>query len=186
MPVLPVSLTTWGQWSSQHPGTTVLSLDTGHDRDYSKPGTPGAAYYDYFAGPSLMFPGGPGVDDRRLRPKDQVFVAILGSGRSKAYPLAALEEFGRPAVINDAIDDVPIVLITDEGGGVQAFLRGDSRFSFDDDGALRDGEGVKHTIVQAGLRDDTYDDAVLERLPGHVAFWFGYASFRPDGELYTG
>ena len=34
-----------------HPGTTVLSLETGHERDYSE----GAAYRDYFATDELMF-----------------------------------------------------------------------------------------------------------------------------------
>lgn len=32
--------TTWGEWRAEHPGTTVLSLDTGHKRDYRE----GAAF----------------------------------------------------------------------------------------------------------------------------------------------
>ena len=117
LPILPVTLTTWGEWNRQHPDTTVLSLDTGHERPYEKPGTPGAAYYDYFSSPSLMFPGGPGANDLQLRPKDRVFVAILDSGESKAYPLEILEELGATAVLNDAVSEVPIVVVTDAGGG---------------------------------------------------------------------
>ena len=40
-----VVTTTWGEWRRRHPGTLVLSLETGHARDYSE----GAAYRDYFA-----------------------------------------------------------------------------------------------------------------------------------------
>jgi len=46
-----VVTTTWGEWRRRHPGTRVLSLDTGYGRDYSE----GAAYRDYFATDELMF-----------------------------------------------------------------------------------------------------------------------------------
>ena len=183
LPILPVTLTTWGEWNRQHPDTTVLSLDTGHEREYNKPGTPGAAYYDYFSGPSLMFPGGPGANDLRLRPKDQVFVAILDSGESKAYPLDVLEELEGRGVINDVVGGTPIIVVTDEGGGAQAFLREDRTFTVDGDGALMDEEGKAWRITPEGLLGPAGE--TLSRVSGHVAFWFGYASFRPDGELYT-
>src|SRR5690606_1398732 len=33
---LPVVTTTWGEWRRRHPETSVLSLDTGFERDYSE------------------------------------------------------------------------------------------------------------------------------------------------------
>lgn len=184
LPILPVTLTTWGEWNRQHRDTTVLSLDTGHERPYEKPGTPGAAYYDYFSSPSLMFPGGPGANNLSLRPKDQVFVAILDSGEAKAYPLDVLEELGAAAVLNDAVSQVPIVVVTDEGGGVQAFLREDRTFELASDGGLIDGDSGRWHVTPEGLSGPNGELAA--RVSGHVAFWFGYASFRPGGELYTG
>ena len=85
-----------------------------------------------------MFPGGPGESDLRLRPKSQVFVAVLDSGESKAYPLQLL---GESAVINDAISGVPVVLLTDVGGGVQAFLRENRIYTLAADGGLIDEQG---------------------------------------------
>ena len=38
--VRPVTITSWAAWLDKHPDTTVLSLDTGHRRDY----TPGRPY----------------------------------------------------------------------------------------------------------------------------------------------
>lgn len=184
LPILPVALTTWGEWNRQYPDTTVLSLDTGHERPYEKPGTPGAAYYDYFSSPSLMFPGGPGASDLSLRPKDQVFVAILDSGEAKAYPLETLEELEATAVLNDAVSEVPIVVVTDEGGGVQAFLRENWTFALASDGGLIDAGGGEWRVTPEGLSGPNGEFAA--RVSGHVAFWFGYASFRPGGELYTG
>ncbi len=181
LPILPVMLTTWGEWNRQHPSTTVLSLNTGHDRPYEKPGTPGAAYFDYFSSPSLMFPNGSGANDGRLLPKSQVFVAVLDGGESKAYPLELL---GESAVINDAVSDVPVVLVTDAGGGVQAFLRENRTYTLAADGGLIDEQGQAWRVTPDGLSGPSGELAL--RVSGHVAFWFGYASFRPDGELYTG
>ena len=62
----PVVTTSWGEWRRRHPGTRVLSLDTGHRRDYAE----GAAYRDYFATDALMF--SVPVLDTRLKNKDEV------------------------------------------------------------------------------------------------------------------
>ena len=48
---LPVELTTWRSWKNRHPETEVLSLATGHERDYEK-----SAYEEYFEEDKLMFP----------------------------------------------------------------------------------------------------------------------------------
>ena len=179
LPILPVTLTTWGEWNAQHPETTVLSLNTGYERDYNKPGTPGAAYNDYFASPSLLFPGGPRTGEYTLRPKSQVYVAMAPEGESKAYPLDILRE---QPVLNDAIGELPIVVLTDSGGGAQAFPRGDNTFTRDANGSLHDQHGRSWSVTPSGLAGP--DGVDLPRLSGHVAFWFAYASFRPEGMVY--
>jgi hypothetical protein len=70
----PVVTTTWGEWRAQHPDTTVLSADTGHDRDYSE----GAAYRDYFSSDALMFRT-PRVDTR-WRVTEDALVPAAGPG----------------------------------------------------------------------------------------------------------
>jgi len=82
---LPVVTTTWGEWRRRHPDTRVLSLDTGHRRDYSE----GAAYRDYFATDELMFivPG----SDRRLPNKAEILA--LRFGLEKERPLAIAQRF---------------------------------------------------------------------------------------------
>ena len=51
LPFHAVVTTTWGEWRRDDPSTTVLSLDTGYERNYAE----GAAYRDYFATDRLMF-----------------------------------------------------------------------------------------------------------------------------------
>jgi len=81
----PVVTTTWGEWKADHPSTTVLSLETGHDRDYSE----GAAYREYFGTGELMFQVS--KMDRRLENKDEI-VAIRLQGKT---PLAIAAKFLR-------------------------------------------------------------------------------------------
>src|SRR5262249_15504687 len=85
----PVVTTTWGEWRALHPETTVLSLETGHKRDYSE----GAAYRQYFATDRLMFEVSKA--DKRLRNKAEVLVMNLetAAGSATRVPIAIDAEF---------------------------------------------------------------------------------------------
>ncbi len=106
--VLPVVLTSWGQWRSQHPDTKALSLHTRYPRDY----TLGATYGSYFASPTTMYP----VWRRSgiLPAKASVFAVVIG-GLPKAYAVAALEKSG--GVVNDTIGLTNLVVIHDGAVG---------------------------------------------------------------------
>lgn len=129
--VLPIVLTSWGEWKKQHPGTQVLDLNTGYNRPYQV----GAGYGRYFASPGTMFPVW--SQSRALSPKARIF-AIQLDGLAKAYPLDALNREG--GVVNDVIgtrqlvvsyrDAVGLVLLPQnwqkalhERGGVDAKIR---------------------------------------------------------------
>jgi len=55
--LLPVELTSWGSWRAAHPETTVMTLETGHQRDYRR-----SPYESYFQMDRLMFPVQPTSD----------------------------------------------------------------------------------------------------------------------------
>ncbi len=81
--LLPVELTTWAEWQTRHPTTTVMSNETGHPRDYT-----GAPYGRYFSSDSLMFP----VDQADARfPNKQRVLGVLVDGKSRAYPSSAFD-----------------------------------------------------------------------------------------------
>ncbi|MGE4136150.1 MAG: DUF3179 domain-containing protein [Pirellulales bacterium] len=77
---LPVEVTSWQDWMSRHPQTTVLSADTGHARDYGQ-----RLYAAYFASPELMFAVKP--LDRRLPAKTPVLGVWTGDA-ARAYPIS--------------------------------------------------------------------------------------------------
>ena len=173
---LPVTLTTWEEWYAQHPDTQVMSFETGFTRDYRA----GAAYADYFASPDTMFP----VWRRKdiLPTKSWVFAQLIDN-QPKAYPLSTLQD---ELVVNDTLAGQNLVVIHEDGGhGALAFDRGDHTFTFASDEttvALLDEAGVTWQVTDDALVSPS--GATLDRLGGHMAYWFGWFSFYPQTEVY--
>lgn len=170
----PVTITTWADWQSRNPDTKVLSLDTGHDRNY----TPGAPYADYFNSPDLIFPAP--VDEANLSAKDYVF-ALRGSGAEKAWRLSAFEG---GAVLNDFAGVVPVTLVGKAATrSVRAYRTDGQVFKkTNDDRTLEDEKGDRWQISETSLLGP--DGTVHHRLPGHIAYWFAWEGYLGEvGEL---
>jgi hypothetical protein len=191
LPLLPAVVTSWKAWRARHPETTVLSLETGHERPYA----PGRPYASYFASPQKMFP----ARERRteLPSKERVY-GLRRNGAAKAWPLA---ELVRALVTNDALADEKVVLVAgegriqvgsgdaehrfpryDAGGAVRAYRRGAAEFARGaDDRTLRDGVGGVWRIEEDALVGPAGER--LARLPGTLAYWFAWQAFYPDTAL---
>jgi hypothetical protein len=91
---LPLELTTWADWSVRHPETLVLSLETGHRRNYQN-----SIYRFYFRNNLLLFPVS--VRDERLETKAPVLGVWTDEG-ARAFPLSAFE--GETQVIEGDIN----------------------------------------------------------------------------------
>ncbi|WP_420584493.1 DUF3179 domain-containing protein [Ruegeria sp.] len=171
----PVVITTWESWKTSHPGTQVLSLNTGHRRNYGS----GVVYRDYFASSELMFPAL--VDQSEHRQKDYVF-AIRQFGAARAWPLKA---FARTRVINDAIAGRSLVLIGNpDKRAVRAYERGSHRFKASG-GGLVDQAGNTWTLTEEALVGP--DGSQLPRVAGHISYWFAWDNYLGDtATVYRG
>ncbi|MYB41475.1 MAG: DUF3179 domain-containing protein [Chloroflexi bacterium] len=189
--LLPVVLTTWGDWLAQHPETDVIDINTGYYRPYE----PGAAYGEYFAESSTMFPVW--IESNELGLKNFVYGLRIGGDR-KAYRLTAI---AKERVVNDAVGDQPVVLVAargevqtegrnerigpvvyDSGGEVRAFERDRFFAPGDDPDALLDAEGGEWRVTEEALIGPGGER--LERINGHLAYWFGWYAFFPDTAVY--
>lgn len=169
----PVAITTWANWREANPSTRVLSLSTGHGRDYSE----GAAYSDYFASDSLMFPAD--TSDKRLRPKDYVF-ALRSNPTEKAWPLS---RFVDTPVINDTAGVMQLTLVGNASTKtVRAYQTTGQPFEPGDSPDTLLLNGSEWKVTEEALTGP--DGATLPRLPGHVAYWFAWAGYLgQEGEL---
>lgn len=185
--VLPVVVTTWGEWVAAHPDTTVLDNDTGVYRpeEYQPEWEPRSIYYDYRSRLDTMFPAWQQSD--LLSTKGRV-LGLRINGESRAYPLEVLQRF---SVINDSLGDDNLVVVADGSGGARAYQRGDHQFSSADSAG---GGGIAALIDETGLLWRVEEESLVQvgdpaqrlpRLPSHNAYWFGWYAFYPDTGVYV-
>ncbi len=165
-----VVTTSWGEWRRRHPDTRVLSLDTGHDRDYRE----GVAYMDYFATDDLMFPVA--GRDGRLANKAEVLGLLLPGHADQPVAIDAVYLAAHP-LHHGRVGALDYVVVTDPSGANRVYATQGTRFaSYDGAAALVDEHGASWTLHEERL--EANDGRVRHRLPAHRAFWFGwYAAF---------
>jgi len=169
--MLYVVTTTWKEWKKRHPDTLVLSLDTGHERNYGE----GVAYYEYFATDQLMF-NVPKLDNR-LPNKAEVLALRYGN-----EPLAITAKYlAQHRVYHDRTGQTNFVVLTDESGANRVYESGDARFVSWDGSVARDGAGKFWKVEEAQLTGP--DGKTLKRLAAHRSFWFGWYSQFPRTRL---
>lgn len=176
----PVVTTTWGEWRALHPGTKVLSLDTGYERDYSE----GAAYRDYFRTDRLMF-AVPEPDDR-LDNKDEVLALTLrphGAPRQALAIAADLLGQKKNRVFHVRLADRELVVLTSRRGANRVYDAAGTRFVKLDGQRVWDEDGGAWTLREDALVAETDSTKQRPRIPARRAFWFGWHAQYPQTEL---
>lgn len=170
-----VVTSTWGEWRRRHPDTQVLSIDTGHQRNYGE----GVAYAAYFGTDELMFTV-PKTDDRL--PNKAEILALWYPEKSDATVAISASFLADKPVYHHQVGDQPVVVLTDSSGANRVYETNNVQFNtYDGDTIAVDTNGKKWTLSESALVGA--DDQKLQRLPAHRAFWFGwYATFN-DTEL---
>jgi Protein of unknown function (DUF3179) len=160
--MLPIVVTTWGEWRRRHPDTTVLSLATGHDRDYNV-----EPYKEYFASEKNMFPVP--FELNKLKLKDKVFALRIGEIK-KAYPM---DTIARKRILTDKVEGKQIAIISDDSGwSARAYYcEGDKRPD-------------KSWIAEEEALNSPDGKWKCKRVAGHIAYWFGWYAQFPNTLLY--
>ncbi|MEM1108325.1 MAG: DUF3179 domain-containing protein [Planctomycetota bacterium] len=172
-----VVTTTWGEWKKRHPDTTVLSLNTGHRRDYGE----GVAYQSYFATDRLMFTV-PKVDTRL---KNKAEVLALRFADDKAPPTVIAADFlAKNPVYHGSLGGTDYVVLTDPSGANRIYESPEITFeTYAGDGHAVSKDGRGWTVTEDQLTAD--DGYTLKRLAAHRAFWFGWNAAYPDTVLIS-
>ena len=159
--------------------TTVLSLETGHQRDYSE----GAAYRDYFRTDRLMFEVQ--ATDDRLNNKDEVVVMLLPDAAGAPRPLAIDVDLLRDnRVFQTEHAGRRLVVVTTRRGANRVFDAGDGSFT-----DVRDDAGWSTPPAAPGASPRTRWFRMAGRCkpgrgwPPSGAFWFGWYAQFPDTTL---
>ncbi|MEM7085296.1 MAG: DUF3179 domain-containing protein [Bacteroidota bacterium] len=173
---LSVVTTTWGEWKARHPETTVLSLQTGHRRDYGE----GIAYQDYFATDKLMF--SVPEKDRRLKNKQEILAIRLPSETDENIAISS-KFLRKNPIYPGQINEKAFTVFTDKSGAHRVYLTENIHFvGYDGGKTTTDSTGASWVLFEDHLKASS-DQTRLELLPTHNAFWFGYRAAFPDVRL---
>ncbi|WP_396638050.1 DUF3179 domain-containing protein [Maribacter sp. R77961] len=169
---LSVVTTTWGDWKTLHPNTSVLSTNTGHRRDYGE----GVAYKNYFSTDELMFTI-PKIDTS-LKNKDEILSVRLPDVTTENYAISS--KFLKKNPIYQAnIANESYVVFTDKSGAHRTyFSKGIHFIDYDNKITATDNSGTIWKLQEEQLISS--NGKVLERLATHNAFWFGYKAAFPN------
>ncbi len=170
-----VVTSTWGEWKRRHPDTKVLSLNTGHNRNYAE----GFAYRQYFATDELMFTV-PSLDDR-LANKAEI-LALQFPGVTDDRLAISADYLSDKPIYTDRLGAQAFVVFTDLSGANRVYESFDIEFvSYDGDNKINDSEGRSWTLTESHITRD--DGKTHARLPAHRAFWFGWQAAHQDTRL---
>jgi hypothetical protein len=173
---LRVVTTTWGEWKRRHPDTTVLSPDTGHNRNYGE----GVAYQQYFASHELMF--NTPFSDNRLKNKQEI-LALRFSASPKQQLAIDTAFLNKNPLYKNKIGLQELLVLTDRSGANRVYDPKEVNFvSYDRDSTVVDSEGKRWILSESDL---TAVDGGrrLTALPYHRAFWFGWHATYPETRL---
>lgn len=180
----PIVETTWEKWKELHPNTTVLSDETGFNRDY---GLYPYGNYRQFETPPFF----PQAIDTRRPPKEPVLGVFEGSQRV-AYPFIELLELGDPiGVVNDNLTGRSIAVFFDPnsltaiaydrevGGQTLSFQRSPSGEIVDDQ------TGSTWSLLGEAIAGPSAGARLTPVSQAYVVFWFAWATFNTNTRIWT-
>lgn len=174
---VPTFVMEWRDWKRIHPDTLVLSTDTGYSRAYGSD-----PYSDYYTRRGTLFP----LENRdeRLFEKE-VILGIEYDEKYKGYPIKAIDE---KKVLNDVFQNRSIVFLRVGNKAAVAFESDvkRQRLTFEHkNGQFVDKETQSVWNELGRAIAGPLEGTVMERAQAHVAFWFAWADFYPETEVYT-
>lgn len=190
---LPAQIISFAEFKEAFPDSPILSRETGFDRSYGNNPYVG---YDDIDSPAFLFRG---VTDGRLPPKERIISIEKGTDIA-AYPFTVLAE---EKVVNDKINDEPIVLFWSDGtnsaldtrqiasskdiGAVGVFSRNvnEQSLNFEWDGEVFTdketastwnllGQAIAGELAGQNLKPIVHDNTL----------WFAWAAFKPETRIF--
>lgn len=173
---VPFDLAYWKEWKQLYPNALVLSTDTGSTRPYGVD-----PYGDYYTTPQIYFPIG--HRDDRLGPKELV-IGLEYNNNYKAYKLNDIES---NKVINDSVGEKKVLLVSLYPFIVRGYdrtLEGEVlEFQLNDNKLVDKQTGTEWNFEGKAI-SGPLKGKELDRLALDPGFWFSWAAFHADTELY--
>lgn len=183
IPMRSVIEMTWEGWQTLHPNTKVVSANTGFGRVYQDSGYPYGNYEDP-DNANLLF--NMPIDDRRP-PKERVLGIPLDSGI--AFPFGDLNTGPYNVVTSESPARAVVIFWDRSRRSAMAFFpdADGTRLTFEArENGLFDRTTSSRWSVDGLAVEGPLQGTQLEPIAeAYVAFWFAWAAFHPDTQLWT-
>ncbi|SEL73549.1 DUF3179 domain-containing protein [Haloferax larsenii] len=182
--LIPSTISTWGEWKASHPETEVLvpppvsgTIKGRQTRRY------GVNPYRGYQQSGAIGIGFNEEVDERLHPKTSV-IGITSGGVARAYTLSTVNDEG---VVNDEVGGLPVVVASSKDGSLVAYVRRvDGEVAeFERDGRDLEAAGSRWDLLTGRALDGPHEGTTLTRANDRSPmFWFAWADFNPETEIY--
>ncbi|MEF8776438.1 MAG: DUF3179 domain-containing protein [Haloarculaceae archaeon] len=184
LPLVPVTLATWGEWQRSNPNVDVLLPPPHSDTLRGREAT-----YDYFE-PKYHYGSERqiiGYDSSGEPARRTLVLGIQNGTVARAYPFNAVREAD---VVNDRVGDLPVVVTVTPGNGMEAYVRrvGNNVLRFRPAGKRHMKAGGSRWTRATGLATGgSHSGTRLTRANENPPmFWIGWSNFHPDTDVYSG
>ena len=193
--LLPVIETTWRYWKRLYPNSKVVSSSTGiySSGSYSSNRYPYGNYRSANTPPLFSISSGlvENAPNRSFATKDMTLGIRFGES-AKAYPFVSMDD---QAVINDTVAGNPIVVtfyreeqfavpfsrtVDNQDHTFQKIVSNDPLYPF----LMRDDETSSTWNLKGEAVSGPLQGQKLTRIPSHNAFWFAWAAFWQDTQIF--
>ena len=175
--------TTWKTWQAMYPQTTVVSTNTGFNRNYEN-----YPYGSYKTNNNLLF--SITNSDTRLPKKERV-AGVISGGNARVYRFGSFAD--SITTINDNINGTPLVCVGSEKDNfIMIMTRVTSNgttliFEPIQDSlpiVMKDGSGSRWDVMGNAVSGPRMGEQ-LKFPPSYMGYWFSWAAFYPSVEIYN-
>jgi hypothetical protein len=179
--LIPSQITTWLAWKSNHPDTLAIQKDKVLAFDMNQ------IYY----GSSMAGLTGEAIQDTRLPAKEHV-IGLANGEDVMAYPFSIFED---EPVVNHSLGDTDVLIAFDSASGTASifdrYVDGKT-LRFKDVGLQEEGylviqdtdtDTIWHALGGRAI-SGTLSGTTLNKLPGHMTYWFSWKDYYPKTKVY--
>ena len=176
----------WKTWQLNYPKTQVLSVPTGGGMHESRNQD---AYANYHASQDTGVSGMEYTDNRLPNKSLVIGVQVQTKGDNTQFRAYPLTHFTETAVINDTLDEVPLLIFHDKGSFATTVFKRivDGRpltFRHKDDYFAQDDSSTQWNLITGEATSGKYKGTHLERVPAVNIYWFAWARYYPETSIY--
>jgi hypothetical protein len=185
--MLPVVEMTWGRWKALHPDTKVVSSQTPYAQDYRARAYPYPDDYEDPENAQVLFDMS--IDERR-DPKERILGVPVGDGGGLAVPFGELDGEASARVANVTVGGEEVVVFWNaEAQGAMAYrpmVEGEAlSFSVEGGRIVDDETGSTWRVDGRAVAGDNAGARLEPISRAYVSFWFAWAAFHPETEIWT-